>query len=416
MDGGTRDLDVVLLGATGYVGRLTAQHLARHTPDGVRVALAGRSLGRLTELRAGLDARAREWPLLVVDATEAADVAALAHRTRVVATTVGPYLRYGLPLVQACADAGTSYADLTGETLFVRRSVDSCHVRAGRTGARIVHSCGFDSVPSDLGVGLLAALAAADGRGRLGATTMHVRSLHGGISGGTIDSLRQQVVEVSGDPQLRRLVADPWCLAGGRDPAAGPSPASRGGRRSSRSVALDPRTGRWETPFALGGFNRQIVQRSNALSLDGYGPDFRYREVVDTGRGASGAVKAAALATGTTALMAGMWFRPTRTLLDRALPVPGQGPAEQRRSRGRFRLETETSTADGGRYVTRFGADLDPGYGATAVMLGESALCLALDELSTRAGVLTPMVAMGEQLAARLRRRDFSITTERLGD
>ncbi|HEU5483391.1 MAG TPA: saccharopine dehydrogenase NADP-binding domain-containing protein, partial [Microlunatus sp.] len=232
-----RDLDLVLVGATGFVGRLTARHLAEHAPAGLRVGLAGRSADRLAAVRDSLPQRAADWPLIPVEALDDAAVAALAARACVVASTVGPYLRYGLPLVRACAEAGTHYADLTGETLFVRRSIDAAHRPAGDSGARIVHSCGFDSVPSDLGVGLTAAHAADAGRTELGSAVLHVRSLRGGISGGTIDSLRQQVIEAERIPELRRLLGEPQALV---DDLTGTDYGSSGRRRP---VARDPRTG-----------------------------------------------------------------------------------------------------------------------------------------------------------------------------
>ncbi|HEX8511234.1 MAG TPA: saccharopine dehydrogenase NADP-binding domain-containing protein, partial [Propionibacteriaceae bacterium] len=213
-----RDLDLVLLGATGFVGRLTAQHLADHAPASLRLALAGRSPERLDRLRGELGSAAKAWELVTVDVTDDRALRALVARARVVASTVGPYLRYGLSLVQACADLGTDYADLTGESLFARRSIDTAHLRAKQTGARIVHSCGIDSVPSDLGVGLLAARVEAEGQGQLGRTGLYVRSMRGGISGGTIDSLRQQVIEMRDHPELRAVVSNPACLADGEDP------------------------------------------------------------------------------------------------------------------------------------------------------------------------------------------------------
>jgi short subunit dehydrogenase-like uncharacterized protein len=418
--------DLVLLGATGYVGRLTAQQLAEHAPAGLRVALAARSAERLDQLGRELGPVAQEWPRLTVDATDAASVGRLARSARVVASTVGPYLRYGLPLVQACAEAGTDYLDLTGETLFVRRSIDTCHVIAVASGARIVHSCGFDSVPSDLGVGLCAEQAAAEGRGRLTEATLHVRSMRGGVSGGTVDSFRQQVIETSADRGLRALARDPRTLTGEtpapadgqRAAPAGPAAGStrRGAGRSMRPpVARDPWTGRWQVPFVMGGFNRQIVLRSNALSGYAYGPDFSYREVLDTGTGPLGLAAAAALAAGSTALLGGMWFAPTRRLLDRVLPDPGQGPSERTRREGRFLVEVVADTTDGSRYRTRVGADLDFGYAGTAVMFSQAALCLTLDrDLPTAGGVLTPMLAMGRGLAERLRSRGFTVETERL--
>ena len=400
--------DLVLLGATGFVGRLTASHLARYAPPGLRVALAGRSRQRLESLRTELGARAASWPLVVVDVSEAATVYDLTRSTRVLLTTVGPYLHRGLPVVRACASTGTSYADLTGETLFVRRSIDAAHAKARASGARIVHACGFDSVPSDLGVGLTAARAAADGAGSLTDTVLHVRSIRGGVSGGTIDSLRQNLAEIAVDRQARALV--------GRTDALLDEP-SRHGRRPvrRRTVDRDPLTGGWQTPFLLGAFNRQIVLRSNALTAGAYGPDFRYREVLDVGRGPLGVARAAAVAGGSAALGAGMWFGPSRAVLDRVLPAPGSGPSERTLERGRFRVEVVAGTTSGARYATTVGADLDPGYSGTAVMLAESGLSQALDDLPDVAGVLTPMVALGESLAVRLRRHDFVVRTARLG-
>ena len=402
-----RPHQLVLVGATGFVGRLTAQHLARYAPPGLRIALAGRSAERLAALRDELGGSAALWPLVVVDVDDPDAVAALARSTRVVVTTVGPYLRRGLPLTQACAEAGTHYADLTGETLFVRRSIDTAHPQARASGARIVHACGFDSVPSDLGVGLTAARAAADGAGTLTRTVLHVRAMRGGVSGGTVDSARQQVLEMAADPDARALV--------GRSDALVESPRRR--RRSSgsaRPVTRDADTGRWQAPFVMGAFNRQIVLRSDSLAGGAYGPEFAYREVVDTGRGPLGAARAAALAGGTTALLAGLGFAPTRAVLDRVLPSPGTGPSERTLQGGRFELEIEAGTTSGAHYRTTVSAPLDPGYAGTAVMLGESGLSLALDELVGPAGVLTPMVALGATLAARLRRHDFVIDTVRV--
>ena len=405
--GEDRRFDLVLLGASGFVGRLTAQHLARYAPPGMRVALAGRSRERLEAVRAELGGSAAGWPLVVVDVAEAASVHDLARSTRVLVTTVGPYLRRGLPVVRACAATGTAYADLTGETLFVRRSIDAAHERARASGARIVHACGFDSVPSDLGVGLTAARAAAEGAGTLTDTVLHVRSARGGVSGGTVDSLRQQLLETSTDPAARSLLGRPDALV---DVPAAHRPAAR-----RRPVGRDPSTGVWQAPFILGAFNAQVVPRSNALSGGAYGEGFRYREVIDTRRGALGVAAAAVVAGGTAGLVAGMSFGPTRALLDRVLPAPGSGPSERALQQGRFTVDVVAHTTSGARYRTRVAAGRDPGYLGTAVMLGESGLALAADELPDVAGVLTPMVALGDALAERLRRHDFTVETVRLG-
>lgn len=405
-----RELDLVLVGATGFVGRLTAHYLAEHAPAGLRIGLAGRSADRLDQVRSTLPVAAQAWPLIVVDVQDEEAATELAARTRVVATTVGPYLRYGLPLVIACAAAGTHYADLTGETLFVRRSIDAAHRLAVASGARIVHSCGFDSVPSDLGVGLSAARATTDGAGELTSAVLHVTRLRGGISGGTIDSLRQQAIETADDPAGRRLIANPWALV---DEVAGTPYGSSGGA-GSRPTRNDE-SGSWQAPFVMGAYNGQIVHRSNALSGWPYGRELTYREVVDTGRGPRGAVTAAGIVIGAGALMRGMSIPPIRSLLDRVLPKPGEGPDDRQRSRGAFRVEVRAETTSGALYSTAVGAELDPGYDGTAVMLGESALSLACDSGLGPPGVDTPMVALAATLPQRLRDQGFTVFTERRG-
>src|ERR687886_1250106 len=188
-----RELDVVIFGATGFVGRLTAAYLGEGAAGDARVGLAGRSRERLEEVRSSLGPAAADWPLLTVDSSDQAAVGDLARATRVVATTVGPYLKYGLPLVEACAEAGTGYADLTGEVLFMRETIERFHARASETGARIVHNCGFDSIPSDLGTLLLHERAKADGAGELEDTTLAVRGIRGAASGGTVASLMGEI-------------------------------------------------------------------------------------------------------------------------------------------------------------------------------------------------------------------------------
>lgn len=400
----------MLLGATGFVGRLTAADLAAHAPAGTRIALAGRSRSKLGELQRDLGSAAAHWPLVEVDVTDPAGLDRLAATTRVLLSTVGPYARHGLAVVEACVNHGIDYADLTGETLFARRSIDAFHERAQQTGARIVHSCGFDSVPSDLGVGLAAARADAEEEGTLTETVLHVRELRGGFSGGTIDSLRQQLIEMDGDVELRRMAADPRALA-----PADAVPRAGGRKHSGSPLRRDRRTGRWQAPFAMGGYNRQVVLRSDALHNHRYGDDFTYREAVDTGRGPLGAVAAAAVLAGTTVLFAGMSTAPTRKLLHQILPAPGEGPSERTLAAGRFAVEVDATTTTGARYRTTFSAPHDPGYGGTAVMLAESGLALLDDDRPDRAaGVLTPMTALGETLARRLRERGFVVHTERL--
>jgi short subunit dehydrogenase-like uncharacterized protein len=395
-----RELDLILLGATGFVGRLTAGYLAGHAPPGLRIGLAGRSERRLAEVRAGLGAAAQAWPLLAADSTDPRGAQVLARTAGVIVTTVGPYRRLGLPLAQACAEAGTDYADLAGEVLFIRDTMGSCHQAAVRTGARIVHSCGFDSVPSDLGVLLAHHAASADGAGDLEDTTLVVTALRGGISGGTLASGLGQVDDMRASIGNRRIVADPYALS----PERAAEPAL-GDERELSWARYDPGLGQWTGPFLMAGFNTRIVRRSNALLGWAYGRRFRYREVTGFGAGPAAPVRALAVTAALTALLAGVALRPSRSLLEPVLPKPGEGPGEKTRRTGFFSMEVHARTSSGARYLAKVAARGDPGYAATAVMLGESALCLALDRdrLPGRSGVLTPATAMGTTLAGRLR-------------
>lgn len=416
-----RDLDVVLFGATGFVGALTALHLAQHADPGTRIALAGRSRTKLEDVREGLGPAARHWELVEVDATDGGALATLAARSRVIASTVGPYMIHGKEVVRACADAGTHYADLTGEVLFVRWALDEVAERARETGAKIVHACGFDSIPSDLGVLVTAEQAARDGEGTLGETTLLVKSLRGGISGGTVDSGRQQAIMARRDAQTRRTLADPHALSPrrGDEPSSGRRPATGVLGRLRRYVPIerDAETGRWTGPFLMASFNTRIVRLSNTLTDWAYGRGFRYREQTDFGSSPVSPLLAGTMAVGLGGVAAGLSWTPTRTVLDRLLPKPGQGPSAERRAAGRFRLEIRTTTSTGARYATKVGADYDPGYDGTAVMLGQSALCLALDgeALPPRTGVLTPATAMGGMLVERLRGHGFTFAVERVG-
>jgi short subunit dehydrogenase-like uncharacterized protein len=390
-----REFDVVLFGATGFVGKLTAEYLARAAGEGVRIALAGRSQDKLERVRAELGERAGGWPLIVTDCADQAGVAEMAARASAIATTVGPYRKYGMALVEACARAGTHYADLTGEPLFMRDTIDRFDGAAKDSGARIVHNCGFDSIPSDIGVLLLHEAA-----GELEQTTYVVRRIKGGASGGTIDSLRGTVDDVRADRSLQKVLGDPYALS--PDRAAEPDLGREGDLRGAE-YSSELRT--WLGPFVMAQVNTRVVRRSNALQQWAYGRRFRYREVMAFGDGAGGRLRALGMAGALGGLMAGMAIPPTRLVLDRVLPDPGQGPKEELVRNGSFDIEIHARTPSGERWICHVAAKGDPGYGATSVMLGESALCLALDgnTLPQRAGVLTPATAMGSIVADRLR-------------
>ena len=376
----SRDFDIVLFGATGFTGRLVAEYLARHLPTGARWALAGRSQERLEAVRSrlvSLEPGCADLPLLHADVSDPATLDRVAQRARVVVSTVGPYLSYGEPLVAACAKAGTDYADLTGEPEFVDRMYLGYHQQARDTGARLVHPCGFDSVPHDLG-SRFTVLQLPEG------TPIRVRGMvraHGALSGGTLSTA---VTAMSRARQMRQVAAERR--------AREPRPAGRKIRSVARPPHRDPDTGWWLMPLPT--IDPLVVKRS-AAALDRYGPDFGYAHYAALRR----LPMMAATMAGLGALATAVQLPPVRdAVLSRIRQ--GDGPAESKRARSWFRVRF-VGEADGSRVVTEVTGG-DPGYGETATMLGESALSLAFDDNPAVAGQLTTAVAMGENLTRRL--------------
>lgn len=418
MTASQREFDIVLYGATGFAGNLTAQYLA-NTGGAARIALAGRSVDKLTAVRDGLGPAGRDWQLIEADASSQSTLDALAARTQVVVTTVGPYTKYGLPMVAACAQAGTDYADLTGETMFIRDSIDLYHKQAHDTGARIVHSCGFDSIPSDLTVYALFRRAQQEGAGELADTDFVLRGFSAGVSGGTVASMMEFMSTASADPEVRRTMVDPYTLTTDRGAEPELGHQSDVPWRRGRDIAPEL-NGIWTGAFVMGAPNSRIVRRSNALLDWSYGRRFRYSENMSLGSSPIAPV-ASALGTAVNAAVMGLGTRYfdklPRGLVDRFAPKPGTGPSEKARDNGYYRAETYTTTTSGARYRAVIAQQGDPGYKATAVLLGESALALALDrsELSDLRGVLTPAAAMGDALLTRLPAAGVTLETEALG-
>ena len=412
-----REFDIVIYGATGFVGKLTAEYLARAGGD-ARIALAGRSPQKLADVRATLGETAQSWPILEADASSPASLQEMAARTQVVITTVGPYSRYGLPLVAACAAAGTDYADLTGEAMFVRQSIDDFHKQAVDTGARIVHACGFDSIPSDMSVYALYRRVQQDGEGDLLDTNYVLRGFSGGASGGTLASMIEVLRASSTDPELRTLLADPYTPTQdrGAEPELGSQPDMPW--RRGRDIAPEL-SGVWAMAFVMAMYNTRIVRRSNALMDYAYGRRFRYAEFMSVGPSPLAPVISAVttVATNGATALGNRFFRfLPRKLVERVLPKPGTGPSEEVRESGFYRVETYTTTSTGARYVASMSQSGDPGYKATSVMLGECGLALALNraELPDRYGVLTPAAAMGDALLARFPAAGIALESARL--
>ncbi|MFE6860643.1 saccharopine dehydrogenase family protein [Nocardia sp. NPDC057668] len=408
-----REFDLVLFGATGFVGKLTAEYLIGAAPAGARIALAGRSTAKLEAVRAELGPLAANWPLVQADSTDQASLDALAARTKVVVTTVGPYLRYGMPLVQACAENGTHYADLTGEPLFIRECIDRFGERAAETGAKIVNSCGYDSIPSDLSVYQLYKRSVADTTGELTDVTL-VAWLKGGMSGGTVDSGRAMMEAIAADPKKGAIMSHPYSLS--PDKAMEPDVGRQSDQALEKAANIDPSLSGWVATFIMGAHNTKVVRRSNGLLGWPYGKNFRYREVMSAGSSATAPLVAAGMAGGIVATMAAgaLLSRVAvgRKVIDRLVPKPGTGPSEQARRNGWFTMRTFANTTSGAKYVCTFAGKGDPGYQATAVMLGQSGLALAFDTLPEIAGILTPASAMGDTLTDRLRKADITIDVQ----
>jgi len=394
-----REFDVIVYGATGFTGQLVAEYLLERYEPGqaLRWAIAGRSETRLETVRKELGPAAGRLPILVADSADAEALASMAARTKVVLTTVGPYALYGSKLVAACVDKGTDYCDLAGEVQWIRKMIDTHHERAQETGARIVHCCGFDSVPMDIGVWFLQHEAQARHDAYCTEIALYVKATKGTMSGGTIASMSNIIQEAQHDRAIARILTDPYSLN-----PPGERQGPDGG--DQQDVRYDEDVKSWTAPFVMAGVNTRVVRRSNALAGYPYGKDFRYREATLTGPGAGGRLKAALLTTSLGALVVGMSLRPTRALLHRfLLPKPGEGPSRELQRDGFFNLVQVGKLPDGTTMRTRITGDRDPGYGSTSRMLSESAVCLALDKATTGGGVWTPASAMGAALLARLR-------------
>lgn len=402
-----KNYDVVLFGATSFVGQILARYLLEEFGcDGeLRWAAAGRSKPRLESLRADLGKAAQNLPLLVADAADDDALRKLCRQARVVVTTVGPYALYGEPLVRACVETGTDYCDLTGELQWIRRMIAAYEPRARASGARIVHCCGFDSVPFDLGVHFLQREARARFGRPCASAKMRVRSMRGGFSGGTYASVMNLVKEAAADPALRRELADPYSLC-----PADYAPKVR--QHNVKFAEYDRDFGSWTAPFVMGALNVRVVQRTNALQRQAYGREFRYDEAVLTGAGVRGQATAAAVSTALAAFMGVGAIGPARRLMSRFLPAPGEGPSPEAQRKGKYDLRFFGRADDGRTLRARVTGDRDPGYSSTARMLGQCAACLVEDvPRDVPGGFWTPASIFGDLLLPRLQRAglEFSI-------
>ena len=371
------EFDVVIYGASGFTGRLVAEYMWKQYGDSVNWAMAGRDRKKLETVRTELGAKA---DIVTADADTSQTLHDMAARTKVVCTTVGPYQLYGSALVAACAETGTDYVDLSGEPGWMAEMIAAHERTARHSGARLVHSCGFDSIPFDLGVYFLQNAA----RKKLGVAfprvRCRVRAMNGEFSGGTAASLGATMAALKENPDLLAVLADPFALADGfQGPAQPPDNAPY----------EDAALGAWVAPFIMAPINTKNIHRSNALMGHPYGTDFQYDEMMITGAGAEGKALAETVAA-------------TNPLAGPDVPKPGEGPSKAAREAGNYDVLFVGTGAKGYELRASVRGDMDPGYGSTSKMLAESALCLVQECHDLAGGFYTPAAAMGDKLIARL--------------
>ena len=378
-----KKFDIVVYGATGFTGQLVAEYLAtRYNNDAeLKWAMAGRSLDKLKSVRDAIKAPA-DTPLIVADASDAASLKAMVEDTKSVITTVGPYQLYGNELIAACAASGTDYFDLCGEPVWMRQMIDKHEAAAKASGARILFSCGYDSIPFELGVFFCEETA----RKTLGATVSRVkgrvRVMKGTLSGGTAASMKATFSAAANDQRLVGLLRSPFALTPGFE-----GPKQPPGNRPQYDEDLQS----WTTPFVMASINTRNVHRSNMLMGFPYGRDFVYDEMMLTGPGEQGEERARRiLAANTSEKMGGK------------VPLPGEGPSKQERESGHYDLLFVGLAPDGRQVRAAVTGDRDPGYGSTSKMISECAICLLRDVPDVPAGIWTPGAAMQHKLINRL--------------
>lgn len=380
----TPQYDLIVFGATSFVGQILSKYLAEYlstSTENLRWAIAGRSQSKLQEVKASLGQAGQSVPIIIADASNTDQLQQLCSQTNVVVSTVGPYALYGEPLIKACVDSGTDYCDLTGETQWIKKMIECYEAAAQQSGARIVHCCGFDSVPSDMGVYFLQQQAMQQWGVSATKVKMRVKTLKGGASGGTVASLLNVVQEAAADPVLRKQLLNPYALC----------PKDHGfitRQHFVKSAEYDPDFKAWIAPFVMAAINERVVHRSNALCGNAYGKNFSYSEAILTGDGLKGHLKAIGVVASLGAFMLGAVSKPVSQLMERfLLPKPGEGPTPEQQLSGRFDLRFFGQTETGQTIQAKVTGDRDPGYGSTGKMLGQAAISLALDH--TKAGKKT---------------------------
>ena len=393
----SKSLDIILFGATSFVGKITTQYLLTEIGLGndIKWAIAGRSLNKLKQLKTELGPEAEAIPHIIADSSDSASLIKMCQQTRVVLSTVGPYALYGESLVEACVNNGNDYCDLTGEAYWIKKMLDKYQLRAQKTGARIINCCGFDSIPSDLGVYFLQQVSQQQFGTPFSDVKLRVKAMKGGVSGGTVASGIEMAKAVKKDPSLRRKMGNPYLLCQ-------PQISTVKQPRILKPV-FDKDFNAWSAPFIMETINSRIVLRSNNLQTSSH-DDFTYGEAVLTGKGRKGYFRAwgVTLGLGGFALAAKNKF--LRFLIQTfVLPKPGQGPSSKQQENGFFDLRIMGKNNQQS-VVVKVTGDRDPGYGCTAKMLTQAGLCMAFDinKSELPGGFWTPATAMHNKLIKRL--------------
>lgn len=399
---GKRPYVVVLYGATSFVGQITAHYLTEflsNTKDkegsDVTWAIAGRDEAKLNELQSKLGSTV---DIILANSDDADSLDEMTKQTQVIISTVGPYLKYGEPLIKSCTTHGTDYVDLTGEAIFIKDMMDKYQDAAKQSGARIVNSCGFDSIPSDLGVYFTQTQAEKKFGSACDVIHMRVKAAKGGLSGGTIASMATIFEEVGKDKSRRKQVANPYLLNDDKD-----APNVR--QVNVSKPKYDSEHKRWLAPFVMASINTRIVHRTNQLLGYEYGRDFKYDEAMWMQDGVKGQLSSYAMSAGLFGFATAMMVKPSRELLAKhVLPKSGSGPSAEEQANGYFDIRLFGATANKNTINTKVTGDKDPGYGSTSRMLAQAALCLAQDisKEEVGGGFWTPASAMGKHLLARL--------------
>ena len=388
----TKELDLIIWGATGFTGQLVSEYInKKYSNTALKWGIAGRNKEKVLVIADRLNITKDR--IFIADCNDIESLIKLTSKTKVICTTVGPYAKLGTNLIEACIKTNTNYCDITGETQWIRKMINKYHLKAKKNKIKIINSCGFDSIPSDMGV-FYSQKKVFEKTGKYASkVNMRVAGAKGGISGGTYNSLSNVLEEARVDKEVRKTLTNPYGL-NPIDKQNGPDKADL------QSVIFDKVSNSWIAPFVMAGINTKIVRRSHALIDFKYGSDFSYDEATLSGKGVLGQVK------GYLSLIP--IFLATRkkgsfikNIVDYVLPKSGEGPSEKTRISGYYNLRFYL-TQQNKIYLSKVIGDMDPGYGSTSKMLAESAVCLALDKTPETYGILTPSVALGDPLLKRL--------------